>query len=322
MTDQQAYNIASVATSTAAQVNATLKDKEAIKQINKDREFNRVEAEKARNWSTQERLASQAFNLDMWNKNNEYNSPTAQLQRMKEAGINPSSLSGNPVASSPVTTSAGSSSQASNSSGASYVAPSLSQSANMLTALGNYQNQVAQADKTSTESKWDKTTFEKRVEILDYNTREIASRYNLNNEQAEQVKELNKWISSRQKAELDLILAQLATEKERTWLTTAQTSREINESNLLSTEGGLKQQEFLQAERKEAFSKITGIPYDASDFQLAYYLWTQDKFEDYVWFALSKGGIDTGFDVIKDALDFVREIKSFRNPRMKGKGKR
>lgn len=29
------------------------------------------------------------FNLDMWNKNNEYNSPQAQMQRFKLAGLNP-----------------------------------------------------------------------------------------------------------------------------------------------------------------------------------------------------------------------------------------
>ena len=299
---------------------AYLSRKEAKKQIEADRAFNAEQAQLARDWSTSERLAAQEFNLDMWNKNNEYNSPVEQIKRMKEAGINPNSIKGDPnVASSPVTTSAGSSSMASNSSGASFVAPSMSQSASMLTALGNYQNQVAQADKTTTESKWDKTTFEKRVNMLDHNAREIASRYKLNEEQTRQIEELNKWVGSKQKAELDLILAQLATEKEREYLVSAEFKKTVNESNLIATEGGLKQQEFLQAERKEAFSRITGIPYDSSDFQLAYYLWTQDKFEDYVWFALSKGGVDTGFDVIKDALDFVREIKSFRNPRMQGK---
>ena len=29
------------------------------------------------------------FNLEMWNKNNEYNSPQAQMQRFKDAGLNP-----------------------------------------------------------------------------------------------------------------------------------------------------------------------------------------------------------------------------------------
>ncbi|UPW41698.1 DNA pilot protein [Peromfec virus RodF8_16] len=30
-----------------------------------------------------------AWNLDMWNKNNEYNTPSAQVQRLKDAGLNP-----------------------------------------------------------------------------------------------------------------------------------------------------------------------------------------------------------------------------------------
>lgn len=32
-----------------------------------------------------------AFNLEMWNKNNEYNSPTATMERLVQAGINPRS---------------------------------------------------------------------------------------------------------------------------------------------------------------------------------------------------------------------------------------
>lgn len=40
-------------------------------------------------FSTSERLAAQAFNVDMWNMNNEYNSPSSQMARMAAAGINP-----------------------------------------------------------------------------------------------------------------------------------------------------------------------------------------------------------------------------------------
>lgn len=47
-----------------------------INQMNN--EFNAREAQKNRD-----------FQLDMWNKQNEYNTPSAQFNRMKEAGINP-----------------------------------------------------------------------------------------------------------------------------------------------------------------------------------------------------------------------------------------
>lgn len=47
-------------------------------------------AEKA-NFKHQKELADQQnqFNLDMWKMNNEYNSPQAQMQRLKDAGLNP-----------------------------------------------------------------------------------------------------------------------------------------------------------------------------------------------------------------------------------------
>ena len=56
--------------------NKNNKSNMAINQMNN--EFNAAEAEKARQ-----------FQLDMWNRTNEYNSPTAARQRRSEAGYNP-----------------------------------------------------------------------------------------------------------------------------------------------------------------------------------------------------------------------------------------
>lgn len=56
--------------------NKTNKANMAINQMNND--FNAAEAEKARQ-----------FQLDMWNRENEYNSASSQRQRLSEAGLNP-----------------------------------------------------------------------------------------------------------------------------------------------------------------------------------------------------------------------------------------
>ena len=56
--------------------NKTNKSNMAINQMNND--FNAAEAEKARQ-----------FQLDMWNRTNEYNSASAQRSRLEEAGLNP-----------------------------------------------------------------------------------------------------------------------------------------------------------------------------------------------------------------------------------------
>jgi hypothetical protein len=56
--------------------NKTNKNNMAINQMNND--FNAAEAEKARQ-----------FQLDMWNRTNEYNSASAQRSRLEESGLNP-----------------------------------------------------------------------------------------------------------------------------------------------------------------------------------------------------------------------------------------
>lgn len=45
--------------------------------------------DRAQHFTTSEREASQAWSESMWNKENEYNTPLAQMERLQEAGINP-----------------------------------------------------------------------------------------------------------------------------------------------------------------------------------------------------------------------------------------
>lgn len=46
-------------------------------------------ARENRQWQTAERQAQNNWSFDMWNRNNEYNSASSQVQRYNEAGINP-----------------------------------------------------------------------------------------------------------------------------------------------------------------------------------------------------------------------------------------
>lgn len=65
-----------------ASQNAT--NKANIQMMREQNEFNRQEAEKARD-----------FQVDMWNKSNDYNTPAQQMQRLTEAGLNPNLVYGN-----------------------------------------------------------------------------------------------------------------------------------------------------------------------------------------------------------------------------------
>lgn len=55
----------------------------------KTREFNREEAEKQRLWSEEMWNKQNAWNYEMWQAQNDYNSPAAQIQRLRDAGLNP-----------------------------------------------------------------------------------------------------------------------------------------------------------------------------------------------------------------------------------------
>lgn len=61
-----------------------LGNKQAEKNQQKQNEFNALEAQKTRDWQEK-----------MWNLNNEYNTPLAQVNRLQDAGLNPNLVYGN-----------------------------------------------------------------------------------------------------------------------------------------------------------------------------------------------------------------------------------
>lgn len=66
----------------------------AKNQQSREMEWNAEQAQINRDYQTSEREAAQQWNLEQWNRENEYNSPAAQLQRAAEAGMNPNMLYG------------------------------------------------------------------------------------------------------------------------------------------------------------------------------------------------------------------------------------
>lgn len=60
----------------------------------KARTFNAEQSELARQYNTAEREATQQWNLEQWHRENEYNSPAAQMERLMAAGLNPNAAAG------------------------------------------------------------------------------------------------------------------------------------------------------------------------------------------------------------------------------------
>lgn len=55
----------------------------------KNRKFAEEQSEKQRQWSEKMFQETNAWNLEQWNRENEYNSPLNQVQRLRDAGLNP-----------------------------------------------------------------------------------------------------------------------------------------------------------------------------------------------------------------------------------------
>lgn len=55
----------------------------------KNREFAKEQAQEQRDWSEKMYNAQNAWNYEQWLRENEYNTPTAQVERLREAGLNP-----------------------------------------------------------------------------------------------------------------------------------------------------------------------------------------------------------------------------------------
>ena len=150
----------------------------ASDQWSTEAEFNANQAQLNRDFQRSERLASQEFNLDMWNKNNEYNSPAQQLERAKAAGINPNAaIAGmSPGSSSPVTTSPMSGSTAS--APGSLASSMLLQDATLANLFANTRKTNAEADNQTHQLKWNMLTepirYDSLITMNDKDKAEIA----------------------------------------------------------------------------------------------------------------------------------------------------
>lgn len=139
----------------------------------RNREFNASEAEKARQFTDEQRLASQLYQTEQWQREfdiqNAYNTPKAQSQRLLSAGINPAvyfSGSGSVAASSSPSVSApsGASSPAASSSGSLNVSPPYLQNIpQLLSSAGDMVASLANAGKTNQEAEFLASTMADRI---------------------------------------------------------------------------------------------------------------------------------------------------------------
>lgn len=64
------------------------------KQLNKYLDFQREENQKTRDYNLNLAKQQNQWNIDQWNRENEYNTPLNQMNRYKSAGLNPDLMYG------------------------------------------------------------------------------------------------------------------------------------------------------------------------------------------------------------------------------------
>lgn len=118
-----------------------------------EQRYNAREARRNREFQREERLAAQEFNLDMWNRNNEYNSMANVIQRARDAGVSAGAVVGDgSTAAQPVTTSP---------SQGTATAPSPSIASSIMSTVQNADLLQAQVEniKADTKGKENENTF-------------------------------------------------------------------------------------------------------------------------------------------------------------------
>lgn len=301
-------------------------------------------------YNTAERLAVQQWEEEMWNKQNEYNSPENQLRLAMEAGINPNAIFGNGnsfVPASGLSVSPMSSSGSSFGGSSSGLASSmLMQDAQMLNAFASARKTMADADIAETQAKFDKETYNARVKQVEGIAQKVFKELNMLDLDADIKQKTYDWFAKKSDVELQQMSTQLNTMRneaiasgmqldtirleqgklvydiaqsqaniENTEANTAKTNQETAnlsvQNDILQSEAGLKQLELN-------FSSITGIPVGTPEFNIQYMLWANGK-----WSQLSslnaetaKTPWDKAGSFIGGALNNLKSILGFRNPTM------
>lgn len=287
----------------------------AEEQLRNEQNFNAAQAQLNRDFQREERLATQEFNVDMWNKNNEYNSASAQLERAREAGINPNALFSNgynSATSSPVTSSPMSGSAASSSA---------SIASGLLTHSAQISNLMAQARKTESEADinqynlgWNKLTEAERYKTLENTNNETLQRMGIAHVDSKIRQGTFMWLAQQNEADLKLKSEQLNLLRnqnlhviEQVLNTRADTLQKGAHTEYIQSQtAGQDISNEIQKLQLD-FSTITGIPVGANEFQVLYNLWQQGKWNDFTAAtqisASTKGGAIGAAAVTSNLLD-------------------
>lgn len=194
------------ATTAGASIATTAMGIEAAKEQQKrEQAFNAEQALLNREWQSAEREAQNQWNLDQWNRNNEYNSLASQIERALAAGVNPNAVIGNGagVASSPAQgANIGSGAQASTSSIAGDLLEAYS---NVGPRTAESLMGVANSVGTNIDNRTRDWLNRKKGEQIDANVNQMVKDGLLKEEEAKLIKKNRSWIDRINNATMEKI---------------------------------------------------------------------------------------------------------------------
>ena len=288
-------SIGSSAISAGASVATTKMGIDAAKaQQEREQQFNAEQALLNREWQTSEREAQNQWNLDQWNRTNEYNSLSAQIERALAAGVNPNAVIGNGagVASSPAQASnIGSGAQANTSSIAGNILDAYS---NLGPRAAETMQGVASAVGTSIDNRTRDWLNRKKAAQIDANIDNMVKDGILKSEEAQLIRKNASWIDRINEANMEKIYTECANllsemhlnyqnsrvadatvdeVKAHTTLMEEQAETERKKQNVL-------REEFTKEKFFNYFRKVTGLDPNTTILPAAVQLAKQRKNED------------------------------------------
>lgn len=235
-------------------------EQSAKNQLQQEQAFNAEQAQINRDFQREEREQTQQFNLDMWNMNNQYNSPIEQLKRGQEAGINPNDIingmKGTSASAFQSTPMSGSQAQSPGSLASSILTKDLE----MQKLLGQTRLVNAQATSAEIQNAYAPRLNDAALKRAEAEVNEIASRAGLNQEQANQIKEMLPLLKNKTNEEINKLKG------------------EVN--NLI------KQGELLMSQKKKTDVETSNLEYDEARNQF------EKEFRDKFGVAPGSGLVD------------------------------
>ena len=270
-----------------------------------------AEAERNRQFQREEREATQQFNIDMWNMNNEYNNLENQLKRARDAGVSPNAIIGgsspqsfsNPVTSSPM------------SGNVAQLPPLFDPNLAML--MSNVTLNKTQSDLNQSQTglndqlwEWNEQTKDERMKQLQNMTKEqeagirdVLSSAGLKDVQRKEIEAMLPYIADKNQAELSEMIArtnvlrnqeklleeQRKTERKSRELidsqiahTDAMTDNTIQDTTLKFNQSADVHNDAQLKKIRIDFSNAIGVPVDTPQYEFYYKLHQEGKLEEFL----------------------------------------